>query len=118
MLWTLQDKKERRPASCMLYLATVGYDLYTKTAQVEAFHSLRQSRLPPHAVGPIYIAMISSCQDYAEPSEEMLEGNACLVVKVVVSANHDSVAIAIDPADPRTAAETIAGLGTGVPLRP
>ncbi|CAL8472135.1 g11677 [Coccomyxa elongata] len=80
MLWTLQDKRERRPASCMLYLATIGYDLHTKTAQVEALHSLGQSRLPPHAV--------------------------------VVSANHDSVAIAIDPADPHTAAETSAGLGT------
>lgn len=65
VLWTLQDKREQRPASCMLYLATVGYNLHTKTAQVEALHSLGQSRLPPHAVGPFYIAMISSCQGYA-----------------------------------------------------
>ncbi|BDA47422.1 hypothetical protein COCOBI_10-2700 [Coccomyxa sp. Obi] len=76
MLWTLQDKREGRPASCMLYLATVGYDTNTNTAQVEALHSLGQSRLPPHAV--------------------------------VVSAKHDSVAIAIDPADPHAAAETSA----------
>ena len=50
MFWTLQDKREQRPASCMLYLASIGYNLHTKTAQVEALHSLGQSRLPPHAV--------------------------------------------------------------------
>lgn len=37
-------------------------------------------------------------------------------MKVVVSAKHDSVAIAIDPADPHTAAGTSAGLALGLPF--
>ncbi|KAK9905869.1 hypothetical protein WJX75_007872 [Coccomyxa subellipsoidea] len=50
VLWTIKDKTSQHPASCVLSLATLCYDLDARKAHLKTLHSLGQSKLPPHAV--------------------------------------------------------------------
>ena len=56
VLWSIKEKTNEHPASCQLHLATVAYDLKARVAHLEALHPLGQSKLPPHAVGPLVYA--------------------------------------------------------------